>query len=74
MFEAASERLQSTPGLHWTTTRFATRRHDDGRITLSQDRLTFDRPGGATERPLDEEEWHVELERWFDITDLPVRQ
>lgn len=68
VFEPASARLQHTEGLHWTETRFATRLFAGGRVTLLHDRLKFDRhTAGVTEEPVDEDRWHVELERWFDM-------
>ena len=68
VFEPASDRLQHTEGLHWTETRFATRLFPGGRVTLLHDRLKFTRDAGITEESVDEDRWHVELDRWFDMS------
>ena len=67
VFEPASARLQNTEGLHWTETRFATRLFPGGRVTLLHDRLKFTREVGVVEELVDEDRWHVELDRWFDM-------
>jgi N-hydroxyarylamine O-acetyltransferase len=67
VFEPASARLQSTEGLHWTETRFATRLFSGGRVTLLHDRLKFTREAGVVEELVDEARWHIELDRWFDM-------
>jgi len=72
IFEPASARLQHTQGLHWTETRFATRLFAGGRVTLMHDRLKFTRATGVDEQPVDEDRWHVELERWFAMGGFPA--
>jgi len=67
IFEPASNRLQHTKGLHWTETRFATRLFPGGRVTLMHDRLKFDRATGVVEESVDEDRWHIELDRWFGM-------
>lgn len=70
--EPASIRLQTTEGLHWTQTRFATRLFPGGRVTLLHDRLKFVRDEGVTEELVDEHRWHDELERWFGLMGFPA--
>ena len=72
-FQAASERLQTTPGLRWSALRFATRIYPGGRVTLLHDRLKFEGTTSTEER-VTETEWHEELDRWFGITGLPHLQ
>lgn len=69
-FEEASSYLQTTPGLQWTQSRFATRLLDGGpdRVTLLSDRIKFRRAGIWTERRVDETEWDRLLEHWFGLT------
>jgi N-hydroxyarylamine O-acetyltransferase len=69
-FEAASVYLQTTPGLAWTTSRFATRLIDRGpdRVTLLEDVLKFRRNGVWTEEAIDAHEWAEHLLEWFDMT------
>jgi N-hydroxyarylamine O-acetyltransferase len=69
-FEAASAYLQTTPGLRWTQTRFATRLLDGGpdRVTLLTDRIKFRRDGVWTEQPVTEDEWPDLLGTWFGMT------
>lgn len=69
-FEAASLRLQTEAGLHWTQGPFATRLLDGGpdRVTLLKDRLKIRRSGEWTERPVsDGREWAETLHEWFDM-------
>jgi N-hydroxyarylamine O-acetyltransferase len=70
-FDEASSYLQTTPGLQWTQSRFATRLLDNGpdRVTLVTDRIKFRRNGAWTEHPIDEEsQWESLLEEWFGLT------
>lgn len=70
-FAPASERLQNTPGLHWTETRFATRLTPTGRVTLLHDRLKLDEGGHITEVEVTETEWNEVLTRVFRIAPQP---
>ena len=36
------------------------------------DRLKFARAESVTEEPVDEERWHVELDRWFGMGGFPA--
>lgn len=69
-FEEASSYLQTTPGLQWTQSRFATRLLHGGpdRVTLLSDRIKFRRDGVWTEHPVDESEWEHLLDEWFRLT------
>lgn len=70
-FEEASSFLQTTPGLQWTQTRFATRLLDGGpdRVTLLSDRIKFRRDGVWSEHPVDDEpQWEDLLAEWFGLT------
>ena len=69
-FEAASVYLQTTPGLQWTQSRFATRLLDGGpdRVTLLTDRIKFRRDGVWEEHPVDPEDWDRLLYDWFQLT------
>jgi len=68
-FDAASERLQSEPGLSWTESRFATRLLGGGpdRVTLLSDRIKFRRDGEWREEPIAADEWAGTLEHWFEM-------
>ncbi len=68
-FEAASHRLQSDPGLHWSNKPFATRLLDGGpdRVTLLGDRLRVARGGGVDEIAVAPEDWADRLEEWFGM-------
>lgn len=69
-FEAASQQLQSKPGLGWTTNPFATRLIDGGpdRVTLLHDRLKIRRDGVWAEQPVAAEDWDEMLRSWFGMT------
>lgn len=69
-FEAASVYLQTTPGLQWTQSRFATRLLEGGpdRVTLLTDRIKFRRDGVWEEHPVDPENWDRLLYDWFRLT------
>lgn len=69
-FEEASSYLQTTPGLQWTESRFATRLLDGGpdRVTLLTDRIKFRRDRVWSEHPIDESEWERLLDEWFGLT------
>ena len=69
-FDAASDRLQTEPGLHWTAAPFATRLLDGGpdRVTLLADRIKFRRNGSWTEQPVAPEAWDATLQTWFGMT------
>jgi N-hydroxyarylamine O-acetyltransferase len=69
-FEEASSYLQTTPGLHWTQSRFATRLLDGGpdRVTLLTDRIKFRRDGVWSEHPIVESDWDRLLDEWFELT------
>ncbi len=69
-FDAASEMLQTKPGLQWTQAPFATRLLDGGpdRVTLVHDRIKFRRDGEWTEEPVAEADWPATLDEWFDMT------
>ena len=69
-FEEASSYLQTTPGLQWTESRFATRLLDGGpdRVTLLPDRIKFRRDGIWSEQPVSESEWDALLAEWFELT------
>jgi N-hydroxyarylamine O-acetyltransferase len=69
-FEEASTYLQTTPGLQWTQSRFATRLLDNGpdRVTLLTDRIKFRRDGIWSEQQIDESDWPRLLEEWFGLT------
>lgn len=69
-FEPASRYLQTTPGLAWTKSRFATRLIDGGpdRVTLLEERLRVRRDGVWTEREVAPDEWTEHLHRWFEMT------
>lgn len=69
-FDVASHRLQTTPGLQWTETPFATRLLDGGpdRVTLLHDRIKFRRDGRWTETPVDAGAWEAVLAEWFSLT------
>ena len=69
-FDAASEMLQTQPGLQWTKAPFATRLLDGGpdRVTLLRNRINFRRDGEWTEEPVAEEDWSATLAEWFDMT------
>ncbi len=69
-FDAASQRLQSAPGLSWTAHPFATRLVDGGpdRVTLLHDRLRLRRDGVWTETPVAAEDWGEMLCTWFGMT------
>lgn len=69
-FDPASHALQTTPGLRWTQTPFATRLLDGGpdRVTLLADRLKIRRAGKWTETPVSAEQWDDVLGRWFSMT------
>ena len=68
-FDAASQRLQSDPELHWRQKPFATRLLDGGpdRVTLLADRLKLRRRGRTSERPVAPAEWDDTLRRWFGM-------
>lgn len=69
-FDPASNHLQSTEGLHWTTRRFATRLLGNGpdRITLLDDRLKVRRTGEPVETPVEPGEWDAVLAEHFELT------
>lgn len=69
-FDAASEMLQTQPGMQWTRAPFATRLIDGGpdRVTLLRNRIKFRRDGEWTEDPVAEEDWSATLDEWFDMT------
>lgn len=69
-FDEASRYLQTTPGLRWTQSRFATRLLDGGpdRVTLLSDRIKFRRQGIWVEHPIDPSDWDHLLAEWFDLT------
>lgn len=70
-FDEASTYLQTTPGLQWTQSQFATRLLHDGpdRVTLVSDRIKFRRNGTWTEHPVDDNShWESLLEEWFGLT------
>lgn len=69
-FEEASTYLQTTPGLQWTQSRFATRLLDGGpdRVTLLSDRIKFRRNGLWDEHPVLDSEWEHLLAKWFHLT------
>ena len=69
-FEEASSYLQTTPGLQWTQSRFATRLLNNGpdRVTLLTDRIKFRRDGIWSEHPIDESDWDRLLAEWFGLT------
>jgi N-hydroxyarylamine O-acetyltransferase len=69
-FEEASSYLQTTPGLQWTESRFATRLLDDGpdRVTLLTDRIKFRRDGIWSEHAIEESDWDRLLAEWFGLT------
>ena len=68
-FDAASDRLQTDPDLHWRQKPFATRLIDGGpdRVTLLSDRLKLIEGEITTENPVEADEWHRTLDRWFGI-------
>ncbi|MEA2002785.1 MAG: arylamine N-acetyltransferase [Actinomycetota bacterium] len=68
-FNAASARLQTAPGLHWTELPFATRLLDGGpdRVTLLKDRIKFRRDGQWHQEQVATEDWDSELNRWFGM-------
>jgi N-hydroxyarylamine O-acetyltransferase len=68
-FAARSKELRTTPGLSWTTRRFATRATDDrgGRVWLLTDRLKVRDDGGTTESPVTEADWPGQLLQHFGI-------
>ncbi len=66
-FAPASDRLQHTPGLHWTETRFATRLTPTGRVTLLHDRLKYHQGDSITEVAVTEAEWHRLLAEIFSM-------
>jgi len=68
-FDAASVRLQTAPGLHWSESRFATRLLDGGpdRVMLLKDRIKFRRGGEWHHKPVAPEDWESELVRWFGM-------
>lgn len=69
-FEEASSYLQTTPGLQWTESRFATRLLDGGpdRVTLLSDRIKFRRDGVWSEHPITRSDWDRLLAEWFGLT------
>lgn len=69
-FEEASSYLQTTPGLQWTESRFATRLLDGGpdRVTLLPDRIKFRRDGVWSEHPIADSDWDRLLAEWFGLT------
>jgi len=66
-FDEASSWLQTTPGLSWTQSAFATRLLDRGpdRVTLLHDRIKFKHDREWSEEPVTEIEWPVLLKKWF---------
>jgi N-hydroxyarylamine O-acetyltransferase len=72
-FAARSLELRTTPGLPWTTRRFATRATDDrgGRVWLLTDRLKVRDDTGTTESPVAEDDWSGLLQEHFGMT-LPT--
>lgn len=69
-FEAASNYLQTTPGLRWTQSRFATRLLNGGpdRVTLLEDRIRLRRDGVWEEQPVAPGNWEGLLMEWFGLT------
>ncbi|MGA7270831.1 MAG: arylamine N-acetyltransferase [Acidimicrobiia bacterium] len=69
-FEPASMYLQTTPGLAWTESRFATRLIDGGpdRVTLLEDVLKFRREGVWIEERIEPDDWAEHLHLWFEMT------
>jgi N-hydroxyarylamine O-acetyltransferase len=69
-FEEASSYLQTTPGLQWTASPFATRLLDGGpdRVTLLTDRIKFRRDGIWSEHPISGSDWDRLLAEWFGLT------
>lgn len=69
-FEEASIYLQTTPGLQWTQSPFATRLLDGGpdRVTLLSDRIKFRRDDVWEEHPVAADEWEHLLAEWFHLT------
>lgn len=69
-FDVASHRLQTTQGLQWTSTLFATRLLDGGpdRVTLLHDRIRFRRNGAWSEEPVPAGDWDAALNEWFRLT------
>lgn len=68
-FEPSSQRLQSDPALHWSTSPFATRLLDDqgARLILTRDKLKTKRLGATTEEPVDPHDWNDVLFEHFGI-------
>lgn len=68
-FDAASEHLQTTDGLHWTQYPFATRLLDGGpdRVTLLEDRLKVRRNGTTEETPVSGADWDDVLYEHFGM-------
>ena len=70
-FEAPSERLQSDPTLHWTTSPFATRIVDERgtRLTLTRDTLKTTRidDGEIERRSIAPDDWNDVLFEYFGI-------
>ncbi len=68
-FDAASQRLQTDPELHWRQKPFATRLLDGGpdRVTLLADRLKIRRGPDSVETPVAPEGWDAILREWFDM-------
>lgn len=68
-FDEASLYLQTTPGLAWTKSRFATRLIDGGpdRVTLLEDVIKFRRAGQWTEQSVAAGDWDEQLKLWFGM-------
>jgi N-hydroxyarylamine O-acetyltransferase len=69
-FDVASRRLQTTPGLRWTESPFATRLLDGGpdRVTLLHDRIKVRRNGTWIEEPVEAGSWDAVLDEWFSLS------
>ena len=68
-FDAASEYLQTTEGLHWTKWPFATRLLEGGpdRVTLLADKLKVTRDGTTEETRVEADVWSAVLQEWFSM-------